>query len=65
MFSSYLESLDLTEFQTIDAYSSLGITTEKHRINKMSTVDDDDKNNSLGVQTLLEKLTMYSEAEGS
>jgi hypothetical protein len=33
----------------------------------MSTVDDDDddKNNLLGVQTLPEKLTMYSEAEGS
>jgi len=60
MFSNYLKLLDLTEFHTIDAYSSLGLTTEKYRINKISRVDgddddddDDNNNNLLGVENLL------------
>ena len=39
MRSSFLASVEVIELHTMDAYSNLGITSEKYKVNKLSRVE--------------------------
>jgi hypothetical protein len=39
MFFTFLLLVDITEFQTIEAYSSVGLTNVKYNTNKQSVVE--------------------------
>jgi hypothetical protein len=41
MHSSFLASVEIIEFHTKDAYSNLGLTSEKYNINKLSAVENE------------------------
>jgi hypothetical protein len=41
MRSSFLASVEVTEFHTADAYSNLGTKSEKYKINKLSRVENE------------------------
>jgi hypothetical protein len=40
MHSSFLASVEVIEFHTMDAYSNIGITSEKYKINELSRVEN-------------------------
>jgi hypothetical protein len=41
MRSSFLASVEVIEFHTTNAYSNLGLTSEKYKINKLSIVENE------------------------
>jgi hypothetical protein len=41
MRSSFLASVEVIEFHTTDAYSNLGLKSEKYKINKLSRVENE------------------------
>jgi hypothetical protein len=41
MCSSFLASVEVIVFHTTDAYSNLGLTSEKYKINKLSRVENE------------------------
>jgi hypothetical protein len=41
MHSSFLASVEVIEFHTMDEYSNLGSTSEKYKTNKLSRVENE------------------------
>jgi hypothetical protein len=71
MRSSFFTSVEVIEFHTTDAYSNLGLTSEKYKVNKLSRVeneklildDDDDNNNNIIIIIIQEFRKLFDVTE--
>jgi hypothetical protein len=54
MRSSLLASVEVIKFHTTDAYSNLGPTSEKYKINKLSRVENEKVILRMGPKSLID-----------